>query len=158
MPRPKKAKKIEEGEELSLLGEVKANSPKEDVDIDKMPLETLGDHVRYNTRARAANKRLNICRYKIIPCPEEIHPKQRVVFNRRDQPRNPLQVYISNEMIDFKKTLVPGQTYDLPLCIIDYLASKGNPIWEWVEKPDGSRETQKRSMDPRFALRTIYSA
>ena len=163
MPRPKKKPKVEAHEPIeqptqtSLLAEVKELQPKKDLAIEEMPLETLADYCKYNARARKLNKSLGLCRYKIKPCPEEIHPTQRVVFNRRDQPKNPLPVFLSNDMIDFKKTLIPGQTYDLPLCVIDYLASKGNPIWEWVEKPDGSRETHRQSMDPRFALRTIYS-
>lgn len=128
----------------------------QDLDLEKMPLNSLSDYVRYNKKARALNKQLRMHRYPVKQCPIDLHPKQRIIFNRKDQPSNPLPVYLSNELIEFKQTLIPGQTYDLPLCVIDYLASKGNPIWDWVEKPDGSRETKKVAIDPRFALRTVY--
>lgn len=154
MARPKKAAQSTS----SLIDEVKQNqiAPPEELPIEEMPLEKLGDYVRYNKRARELNKKLGLCRYKIKPCPVELHPKQRVVFSRNDQPANPLAVFLSNEMIDYKEKLIPGQSYDLPLCVIDYLAQKGTPIWKWVDYPDGSKETHKAAMEPRFSLRTIY--
>lgn len=144
----------------SLLDVVKEENKAEEIElaIEDMPLDSLGDYVRYNARARAANKKLKIRRYPIHQCPEELHPKQRIVFGRVDQPSNPLQVYLSNELIDFKQKLIPGQTYDLPLCVIDYLAQKGTPVWDWVVKPDGSKETYKVSTNPRFTIRNIYKA
>ena len=127
-----------------------------EVDINTMPLETLGDYIRYNKEARRLNKKLRIRRYPIKQCHEDLHPKERIVFNRNDQPGNPLSVYLSNEMIDFKKKLIPGQTYDLPRCIVEYLATKGTPIWEKYTLPDGSVDSRKTGMHPRFAIRTIY--
>lgn len=127
------------------------------VSIDDMPLNSLADYIRYNTKARELNHKLGICRYPIKPCPVELHPKEKVVFSRKDQPSNPLPVYKSDDMIDFKMTLIPGKTYELPRYIIDYLSEKGVPIWQWVEKKDGSRETYIASKDPRFALRTVYN-
>lgn len=153
MARPKKKTK-----EDTLLEEVKQNKKDlMEVPIEEMPLNTIGDYVRYNERCRALNKRLGLCRYKVKQCPLELHPKQRVIFNRRDQPKNPLPVYLEDEMIYYKEKLIPGRTYDLPLNVIDHLASKGNPIWDWVEKPNGEKETKKVATDPRFALRTVYS-
>jgi len=133
----------------------------EEADIDDMPLNSLGDYVRYNKRARELNKKLKICRYKIKQCPIELHPMERIVFGRNDQPTNPLPVYISDDMIHFDRTkpndqLRPGQTYDLPRYVVSYLAGKGTPVWKWYDNPDGSRETRKESVSPRFALRTIY--
>lgn len=142
--------------ESSLLDDVHAEKPTPE-NIDDMPLESLKDYVAYNKKARALNKKLGICRYPAKQCPLELHPKQRVIFNRKDQPRNPLPVYFVNDIIEYKKTLIPGQTYDLPLCILDYLAGKGTPIWDWVQKPDGSKETKKVATDPRFALRSVHS-
>ena len=130
--------------------------PKEEIAIEDMPLNNITDYVRYNRKARELNKKLKICRYPAKPCPIELHPKETIVFNRKDQPSNPLPVMLSNDVIDFKMTLIPGKTYELPRCIIAYLASKGRPDWKWFDNPDGSRETRKASMDPRFALRTIY--
>jgi len=159
MARPKKVPTEDIAPETTLLAQVKkVKTEEQETDINQMPLETLGDYVRYNKKAREMNKKLRILRYPIKQCPVELHPSQRVVFSRKDQPRNPLPVFVSNEMIHFDKKLIPGQTYDLPLCIIDHLASKGNPIWDWVTNPDGSKETRKIAMDPRFALRTIYAS
>lgn len=124
--------------------------------IESMPLETLRDYRLYNEAARRENKKLKICRYLIKPCPEHLHPKQRVVFNRNDQPTNPITIFVSNDQIHFEKKLIPGQTYDLPQCIISYLSEKGTPVWNWVELPGGERETRMTSKTPRFALRTIY--
>lgn len=125
-------------------------------EINEMPLNSLGDYMRYNVEARKLNKKLRICRYPIKQCPIELHPMERIVFNRHDQPNNPLPVYLSNDMIEYKIKLVPGKTYDIPRCVVSYLASKGTPIWKWFENPDGSKETRVASMDPRFSLRTIY--
>lgn len=134
-----------------------------EVAIEDMPLKTLGDYVRYNERARAANKKLGICRYKAKPCPEELHPMQRIIFQRNDQPSNPLPVFLSNHMIHYDRTapkdqLRPGQTYDLPLCVIDHLADKGTPVYDMFDNADGSRESRMVSKSPRFAIRTIYKA
>ena len=134
---------------------IKENTAKK-TPLDEMPLKTLGDYVRYNREARRLNKQLGICRHPVKQCPLELHPTDRVVFNRNDQPHNPLPVYLSNELIEFKKTLIPGESYDLPRVVIEYLSKKGTPIWKWFEKPNGSKETRKASMVPRFALRTIY--
>jgi hypothetical protein len=123
--------------------------------IEDMPLNSLADYMAYNARAREMNKKLKIRRYAIKPCPIELHPKERIIFARKDQPLNPLPVYLSDDMIDFKETLVPGKTYDLPVYVLDYLASKGTPIWKWFENPDGSKETRIAAYDPRFSLRTV---
>lgn len=128
----------------------------EETDIDDMPLNSLGDYMRYNAKARALNKKLKICRYPIKPCPVELHPTDTIVFGRNDQPDNVLPVYLSNDMIDFKMKLYPGKTYDLPRCVIDYLASKGTPIWKWFTNPDGSKETRVSHSSPRFAIRNVY--
>lgn len=150
MARPKK--------NPTLLDDVKKVQKEEEVPLEKMPLETMGDYVRYNKKCRALNKALGLCRHKVKQCPIELHPKQRIIFNRKDQPRNPLPVYLSNEMIEYKQMLYPGQQYDLPLIIVDYLASKGTPIWDTKEKADGSKESYKVATDPRFALRTVMAA
>ena len=146
-------------EDENILDKI-AQSKKEEeheVAIQDMPLNSLTDYIRYNKKAREANKKLKIRRYPILQCPVDLHPKQRIIFGRNDQPRNPLPVYLSNHLIEFKQTLTPGESYDLPLCIIDYLAQKGTPIWDWFDNPDGSRETRKKGIEPRFSLRTIYA-
>lgn len=132
------------------------------VDIEQMPLNTLADYMRYNRKARELNQKLKVLRYPIKQCPVELHPHERVVFTRNDQPSNPLPVYLSNEMIHYDRTklkdqLRPGQTYDLPRCIIQHLSEKATPIWKWYDNPDGSKETRKAGATPRFALRTVYA-
>lgn len=126
------------------------------VDIESMPLTTYDEYRAYNAAARKANKKLRECRYPCKPCPIELHPHERIIFGRVDQPQNPLPVYLSNHLIHFEKTLVPGQTYDLPRIIINYLGEKGTPIFERVEQPDGSVETRLVGKDHRFSFRGVY--
>ena len=130
---------------------------KEEIPMEEMPLETLRDYRLYNERARKINKKHRKLLYPLKQCPEELHPHQRIVFNRNDQPTNPLPVYISNHLIEFKKTLIPGEVYDLPECVIHHLSTRGYPVWDWVEGKNGARETKVVSTTPRFALRTVYS-
>lgn len=124
--------------------------------IEDMPLNSIRDYRLYNEEARRINKKLKVLRYPIKQCPVELHPKQRVVFGRNDQPSNPLPVYLSNHLIHFDEKLIPGKAYDLPECVINHLAEKGNPVWKWFTLPDGSRETRISHKDPRFSLRTVY--
>lgn len=126
------------------------------VPIDQMPLENIRDYINYNKEARRLNHQLKICRYPIKPCPIELHPKERIVFGRNDQPNNILPVYKSDDMIDFKMKLEPGKTYDLPVYIVDYLSKKGYPVWKWFSNTDGSKETRISHYSPRFAIRTVY--
>tara|TARA_R110000751_G_scaffold60367_2_gene126040 strand:- start:10315 stop:10965 length:651 start_codon:yes stop_codon:yes gene_type:complete len=127
-----------------------------EVPVNEMPLESIRDYRLYNERVRKINKKARSCVHLIKQCPVELHPMTRIVFQRNDQPENQLPVYVSNHLIHFEKTLFPGQTYDLPNCIVHYLADKGYPVWKWVERPDGSRYTTVSHKTPRFALRTIY--
>ncbi len=147
--------KNKESESSALLDEM-IPVVKEAVAIEDMPLTSIRDYRLYNEAARKENKKLKLCRHKIKPCPIDLHPKQRVVFGRVDQPTNPLPVYLSNDLIHFDQKLIPGRTYDLPQCIVAYLADKGTPNWEWVDLPNGERETRMTSKSPRFTLRTIY--
>jgi hypothetical protein len=152
----KKSDKSKEVVEENAIGEMIKSAPIDLNDINTMPLNCLEDYVKYNIEARKLNKKLRIRRYEIKPCPIELHPKEKIVFNRNDQPNNPLPVYLSNDMIDFKEMLYPGKTYELPRCVIEYLAKKGTPHWKWFTKADGTKETGIESYAPRFALRTIY--
>ena len=155
-PRRKKSKTLLD--EVTELKALPVRLAEGEIPIEEMPLTSLAEHMRYNERARAANKKLGVCRYKAKPCPVELHPTQRIVFGRYDQPTNMLPVFISDSMIDFELKLYPGQTYDLPLYVIDHLADKGTPIYDWFDNADGSRETRMISKTPRFAIRTIYKA
>lgn len=154
MSRPKKK------DDYALAKELTADmvTPPEEVDINDMPLNTLGDYLRYNKRARELNKKLRISRYAIKQCPAELHPKEKVQFSRNDGNNNKLPVYVSNEMIEFKMTLEPGKIYELPRCVVEHLAKKGTPQWRWYNNADGSKETRISHYDPRFSLRTIYAS
>jgi len=145
-------------DESGLLEEIKAKREAEAPKPDEMPLESLGDYIRYNKAAREANKKLKYCRYVIKQCPVELHPKETIIFERVDQPGNKLKVFISNDMIEFKQELVPGQQYDLPRCVVEYLASKGTPIYKTIDKPDGTKQVVVAGKNSRFSLRTIYAA
>lgn len=127
------------------------------VAIEDMPLETLRDYRLYNEEARKLNKKLRTCRYPIKQCPPELHPKQRVRIDRTDGTRNPIPCFISNHLIHFDEELIPGKIYDLPECIVHYLTEKGNPIWGWVNLPDGGKETRQVDKTPRFSISTIYN-
>jgi hypothetical protein len=155
-----KTRRAEETEAKEVIASMVAKP--EEVEIEDMPLNTLADYMRYNRKARELNKKLKIVRYPIKQCPVELHPHERVIFTRNDQPTNPLPVFLSNDMIHFDRTkskdqLRPGQAYDLPRCIIQHLSGKGVPQWKWFDNPDGSKETRKAGVTPRFALRTVYA-
>ena len=128
----------------------------EKVAIEDMPLNTLRDYRLYNEAVLKENKRLRLRRYEVKPCPVELHPHQRIVFRSNDQPHNPQKVFLSNSLIHFDKTLIPGQIYDLPECIVHHLSTRENPEWAWFENPDGSKETRVKSKKPRFSLNTVY--
>ena len=144
-------------EEEQTIGSTIAAATPEKLAIDDMPLTTLREYRQYNEEARRLNKKLGVCRHPALQTPVELHPTERIVFSRADQPSNPLPVYVSNALIEFKETLIPGKTYDLPQCIVSYLAEKGVPVWKWFDRADGSRETGVSHKEPRFALRTVYS-
>ena len=133
----------------------KVEEPKE-VDIHDMPLETLADYKAYNKKARELNKKARELLYPTKQAPLDLHPKQRVVFRRKDQPHNPLPVYLSTDLLEFRETLIPGKSYDLPNTVLKFLSEKGTPIFEWYDLPDGSRETREVKKDPRFAITTVY--
>ncbi len=143
-------------EQQPILTQALKQAEEDKLPIEEMPLTTLREYRLYNEEARKLNKKLKICRYPIKQCPVELHPKQRIVFQRIDQPTNPLPVFLSNHLIHYDETLIPGKTYDLPECIVHHLAEKGTPVWGWVDLPNGGRETQVLSNTPRFSLRTVY--
>jgi len=145
-------KSTEDGVMDSALNKV----AQERLPIEDMPLTTLREYRLYNEEARKMNHRLKMHRYPIKQCPIELHPKQRVIFRSNDQPNNPQKVHLSNEMIHFDATLIPGKEYDLPECVVHHLATRENPEWGWFDNPDGSRETRIKSKKPRFSLTPIY--
>jgi len=146
------AQKVEEDVLESSLKTAEA----EKLPIEEMPLETIRDYRLYNEEARKLNKKLRMCRYPIKQCPVELHPKQRIKFGNNDKSLNPVPVFLSNHLIHFDEKLIPGKVYDLPECIVHYLSEKGYPVWDWVNLPDGSKETRMVGKQPRFSLTTVY--
>jgi len=128
-----------------------------DLSIDEMPLDTYQDYKEYNKKARGLNKKAKALLYPCKPCPIELHPKQKIRFARKDQPSNPLKVLLQTDMIDYNETLVPGRVYDLPNTIIKFLNDKGVPIWKWVDKANGEKETTISHYEPRFALQGVFN-
>lgn len=153
MARPRKVDQENE------IDEIISNAP---ITLENMPLHDMQDYIKYNKEVMKQNKRLKAARYLIKPCPVDLHPHERIVFERIDQPKNKLKVKLLNHMIDFEKELVPGQTYDLPVYVVNWLASKGYPVWERVklqDKKEGQSETCRMShKTPRFALRSVRAA
>jgi len=138
------------------LTEAIRNAERAPEPIDEMPLTCLRDFLDYNREAAKLNKKLAVCRYPYKQCPVDIHPKERVIFSRNDQPTNPLPVFLSDDKIHFDQTLIPGRTYDLPKYIVSYLAQKGKATWGWIENPDGSTETRIIDKTKRFSVTPSY--
>lgn len=129
----------------------------EELPLEEWPLETLRDYRLYNEEARKRNKKARKYIHEIKQCPVELHPKQRIKFGNNDKTLHPIPVFVSNHLIHFDKKLIPGQTYELPECIISYLAEKGYPVWDWVTiGPNGERETRQVGKRPRFSLTTVW--
>ena len=143
--------------ETDFLEEVKAIKKASEPQIDEMPLETLGDYCRYNEAARKVNKRLRLCRYRIKPCPAELHPQEKVIIERKDGSSGPIPIYLSNDMIDYNNKITPGVVYEMPRCVVEYIAGKSSPEWGMVDKKDGSKTCVKVRNNPRFAVRTVYA-
>lgn len=161
MARPRKTNEEQSNTLVNEMLTKSISTKPDEIAMEDLPLTNLGEYSRYNRRAREMNKKLKVLRYPIKQCPIELHPHERVVFARNDQPNNPLPVYLSNDMIHFDRTSIkdqlrPGKEYDLPRCIVQHLADKCVPIWKWYDNPDGSKETRKSSSTPRFSLRTVY--
>lgn len=153
MAKSKESKPVE----TQPIGEVIEKVTPERVEIEDMPLNNIRDYRLYNEAARKINKRLKTLRYPIKQCPVELHPKQRILFQRNDQPENPLPVYLSNHLIHFEQTLIPGREYDLPVCVVNHLANRGYPVWKWAEGKNGARETVIDSRKPRFSITSVYT-
>ena len=128
----------------------------EKLPIEEMPLTSIREYRLYNEEARKLNKKLRICRYPIKQCPVDLHPKQRIKFGNNDQSINPVKVFVSDHLIHFDETLLPGNVYDLPEYIVHYLSEKGYPVWERQTSRDGSVDTVCVGKKQRFSLTTIW--
>ena len=151
-----KHKHVAQKEYENTIDDVINSSSAEKLPIEEMPLETLRDYRLYNEEARKINKKLRLNRYPIKQCPVELHPMQRIKFANNDKSMNPVPIFVSNHLIHYDEKFYPGRTYDVPECIIRYLAEKGYPVWDWVTLADGSRETQMTGKAPRFSITSVY--
>jgi hypothetical protein len=151
------AKQLNPKVEENMMDVALKQSESEKVEIDDMPLESIRDYRLYNEEARKANKKLRICRYPIKPCPVELHPKQRIRISNNDKSTHPIKCFLSNHLIHFEQELTAGNEYDLPECVVDYLAKKGYPVWGWVTLKDGSKETAMINKTPRFSVTSVFN-
>jgi len=122
------------------------------LDLEDMPLNSIEDYKAYNKMARKQRKPV-----KFVP--HDLFPKQRVRFIRSDnQPSNPLKLrFRSGEyMIDFQKTLKPGEVYELPIPVIDYLNNLKEARYKQIKYPDGRAETVLDYHKHRFSCQAIY--
>ncbi len=150
---PHVAQKVEE----HVMDDCLKKAEAEKLPIEEMPLNTLRDYRLYNEEARKINKKLRICKYPIKQCPVELHSTQRIKFGNNDKSMNPVPVFLSNHLIHYDEKLTPGKTYDIPECVVAYLADKGYPVWDWVTLADGSKETRMTGKQPRFSLTTVWN-
>ena len=124
------------------------------VDLNEMPLNTIEDYKAFNREARKLGIRVK------IP-PSELHKQIKIRFQRFDQPENVLKTYVRNADIEWKGELIPGQTYTLPLPVVQFLNKLATPIYEQVKCEDGSgkrTETKQVGEKPRFSCQILEYA
>lgn len=130
-----------------------------DVKLEDMPLNSLADYIAYNKKAREMSRKCRVKgkppKYPVKQCPVELHPTERVIFMRNDQAENDLPVTLYDAEIDYKRTLKPGETYDLPIKIVDYLVKKGTNMTRLRKNPDGTETPTTTGFEPRFSFRTV---
>lgn len=130
--------------------------------LEEMPLETLEDYRARNAVARKLNKEAKSYLHRIIPCPVEKHPTQRVIITFTNSSMEAdLPVKFSNADIDYYKKLRPNTKYDLPLVVIEHLSQRGSDVYDWKDSttPDVHEGTKKETKvigkNPRFAIRSV---
>lgn len=122
------------------------------LDLEDMPLTSIEDYKAYNKMARKLRKPV-----KFVP--HNFFPKQKVRFIRSDNQRNnPLKLrFRSGEyMLDFQQTLKPGEVYDLPIPVIDYLNNLKEARYKQIKYPDGRAETVLDYHKHRFSCQAIF--
>jgi hypothetical protein len=90
-------------------------------------------------------------RKKKFSAPAYSGPMKRVKFMRNDQPENPMNVCLKKvvfnvekdckEMIDYEKTLIPGQAYELPEPVMEFLNTRTVPTYGERADPENPRQT-----------------
>ena len=123
--------------------------------VDNMPLTTYSEYKKYNAAARKMNKKLKMCRHKCIPCPEELHPKEKVIITNNEQPQNVFPITLSNHLIDYNLLCEPNTPYEVPLVVINYSEGKNTPRWEAYDLPDGQTKTRQVAGSPKFSIRRV---
>lgn len=89
---------------------------------------------------------------------EHFYPKYKVRFQRFDQPENVLKCRLRTSEIDWKGQLKPGNTYELPLPVIQWLNALAEPIFAEVAVNDGSgtrSETRQVGERARFSCQSM---
>lgn len=113
-------------------------------------LKTIEDYRTYNEQARENGWRLK------FP-PEKLHQKEKVKVTRLDnQEKNPIKIRLQSLAhgveIDFKKIIVPGEVYELPLPVVRHLERLHYPEYKEIKAPDGTSKTMQVGKKPRFAI------
>ncbi len=89
---------------------------------------------------------------------EDFYDKYKVRFQRFDQPDNVLKCRLRTNEIDWRGQLKPGNMYDLPLPVIQWLNSLAEPIFAEVAVNDGSgtrSETRQVGERARFSCQSM---
>lgn len=89
---------------------------------------------------------------------EDFYDKYKVRFQRFDQPDNVLKCRLRTSEIDWRGQLKPGNTYDLPLPVIQWLNGLAEPIFAEVAVNDGSgtrSETRQVGERARFSCQSM---
>lgn len=135
------------------MGEGRYLMEKVPQNLEELPLNTIDDYYTYNALARKLRKPV-----KFIP--HTLFYKQKIKFIRTDNQRStPLKLRFRSGkyMIDFQKTLKPGEEYDLPIPVIEYLNGLKEAKYKQIKYPDGRAETVLDHYKHRFSCQAIYS-
>jgi len=124
-----------------LLDEFKAL--KGELEDTKKKLEEVKSEPVSVRLQKSKKKRRNI--------PPYTGPMRRVKFMRNDQPQNPMNSRLTkvvvnkekniDELVDWRGTLVPGQVYELPEPVVDFINSRSEPTYGERPDPENPRQS-----------------
>ena len=125
--------------------------PKDPAELNMLPLENKEDFERYNFFARKL-------RMPVKFMPMDMFPHRRVRFVRMDgQNGNELHARwrSAKHLIDVDKKLQDGHEYELPTIFIDWLNSRGTPVYKQMRYPDGRTENVFSHYNYRFSCQAV---
>jgi hypothetical protein len=146
-----KKKLVKEKEVVEEVMETPKKKPEEAFDFDTFEIRTLEDFAIYNKHARKAKRPVKV--------PDEsFHKKIKIKFQRFDQPENVLKARVRNKDIDWKGQLMPGNIYELPVPVVNFLNNLATPIFGEVDVNDGGttkKETRQIGERSRFSCQMV---